>query len=281
MILIVLSVVIFFLPLRMVLGSAVSVDRYSHILLVWPISLILIYLTRRRVFAQPAYSAWGAGLYVLTLAAFGLASWKKAALDPSSYISLAILLFAVSWVAAFLLCYGSHSFRAALFPLLFLLLMTPMPDWMLERSIAFLQYGSAYLTGRFFAAAGMPFIREGVVISLPSVTIEIAQECSGIRSSVILVIAGMVLGHLFLTRAWAKVVLIVLLVPLAIAKNAVRIFTLTTLGVYVNPSFLSGRLHHQGGIVFFAVAFAFLWFIVWFLQRFEGGSGVTKATSQA
>ena len=276
-----LSLAIYFRPLGLVLGSAVSVDRYSHILLVGPISLILIYLTRRRVFAKPAYSVWGAGLYVLALVAFGIASWKKTGLDPSSYISLGILVFAVSCVAAFLLCYGNCGFRAALFPLLFLLLMTPMPDWMLERSITFLQHGSAYLTGQFFAAAGMPFVREGVVISLPSVTIEIAQECSGIRSSVILVIAGMVLGHLFLTRAWAKAALIILLVPLAIAKNAVRIFTLTTLGVYVNPSFLSGRLHHQGGIVFFAIAFAFLWFIIWFLQGFEAKSGATKATSQA
>jgi len=75
--------------------------------------------------------------------------------------------------------------------------------------------------------------RDGVVIALPTVTIEIAQECSGIRSSLILVIAGLVLGHLFLGKTWAKFVLVALLVPLTIAKNALRIFTLSTLGMYV------------------------------------------------
>jgi exosortase/archaeosortase family protein len=74
---------------------------------------------------------------------------------------------------------------------------------------------------------------------------------------------------------------VILLVPLTIIKNAFRIFTLSTLGMYVNPSFLSGRLHHQGGIVFFAVSFMALWIMVWGLQKFEGRSVAVKTVPQS
>ena len=158
--------------------------------------------------------------------------------------------------------------------------MTPLPDSLRHRVIVFLQYGSAVVTDWFFSAANIPFSRDGVIIVLPTVTIEIAQECSGIRSSVILVIAGLVLGHLFLRKIQSKVILLALLVPLTIAKNAFRIFSLSTLGMYVNPSFLSGRLHHEGGIVFFAVAFVALWAMVWILQKFEGQPVAVKTIQQ-
>ncbi len=269
--LLLLAAGIFFRPLGLVLGSAVSVDRYSHILLVGPISVILVYLIRNKVFAMPAYCAWGGWLYLLGLAAFSAAWWEQAALDHSSYISLAILLFAFCCIAAFLFCYGTAPFGRALFPLLFLLLMTPMPDWLLDRTIAFLQYGSAYATDCFFTVAGVPFVRDGVVISLPSITIEIAQECSGIRSSMVLFLAGLVLVYLFLNFPWTRLLATLVIVPLTILKNGLRIFTLTMLGTHVDISFLTGRLHHQGGIVFFAFSFAGLWAIIWMLQRIEGG----------
>jgi exosortase len=158
--------------------------------------------------------------------------------------------------------------------------MTPLPDGLRDRVIVFLQYGSAVVTDWFFSVTNIPFSRDGVVIMLPTVTIEIAQECSGIRSSVILVIAGLVLGHLFLRKIRSKIALVALLVPLTIAKNAFRIFSLSTLGMYVNQSFLSGRLHHQGGIVFFAVAFVALWVLVWILQKLEGQPGTAKTVPQ-
>jgi exosortase/archaeosortase family protein len=61
----------------------------------------------------------------------------------------------------------------------------------------------------------------------------------------------------------------VLLVPVTIARNGLRIFVLTTLGMYVDPSFLTGRLHHNGGIVFFVLAFIILWGMIWLLQKAE------------
>jgi len=58
-----------------------------------------------------------------------------------------------------------------------------VPDALRNRVIVFLQHGSAVGTDWFFSVANIPFSRDGVVIALPTVSIEIAQECSGIRSS--------------------------------------------------------------------------------------------------
>ena len=255
--------------LTVVIGSSVSVDRYSHILMVVPVSAALLYMEHKRILARVAYSFMGGLLYVAGLGAAAVLAHYSGSIEPSNYLSLCILLFAACCIAAFWFCYGSAAFRAATFPLLFLLLMAPMPDWMLDRTIAFLQNGSALVADWFFTVAGVPFSREGVVISLPTVIIEVAQECSGIRSSMILFLSSLVLAQLFLKSPWSRLTAVLLMVPMTIFKNGLRIFTLAFLGTRVDPSFLTGRLHHQGGIVFFAISFVLMWGLVWALQKWE------------
>lgn len=268
--LIVIAIGIFHSSLATAIGSSLSVDRYAHILMVVPVSVVLMYMERRRALAKVSFNLAGGILYLAAVGAFAYIGHRAATMDLSNYISISILLFAICSIAAYLFCYGTAAFKAVAAPLIFLLLMTPMPDWMLEHTITFLQLGSAEVTDWFFTIAGVHFVREGVIISLPEVTIEVAKECSGIRSSLILVISGLVLAHLFLRSPWSKLALTVAIIPMTIFKNALRIFVLTMLGTHVNPSFLNGWLHHQGGIVFFAAAFAAIWGMVWILQRLEG-----------
>src|SRR5262249_17442848 len=149
------------------------------------------------------------------------------------------------------------------------LLMAPMPDGIREKVVTFLQIGSAEVTAWFFSIGHIPFTREGVVLALPTVTIEVARECSVIRSSLILFLTSLVMAHLFLNSGWSKLALMISVIPLTIAKNGFRIFALSTLGMYVDRSFLTGALHSRGGIVFFALFFVALWAIVWVLQRIE------------
>jgi exosortase len=267
--LMVMAGAIFFRPLAVVIGSSITADQYSQILVVPPISAALLVLEHSRVFAKVAYNKLGALLFAALLGIFVCLPFYAATSDVSDYISLSILLFSGCCIAIFLFCYGLAAFRAALFPVCFLVLMTPLAEVLRHRVIVFLQHGSAVATGWFFTAAQIPFSRDGVILALPTVTIEIAQECSGIRSSLVLVLVGLVLGHLFLRSVWSKVAMIALLIPLTIIKNAVRIFTLSTLGMYVDTSFLTGRLHHEGGIVFFMLSLAGLWGIVWLLQGME------------
>jgi exosortase len=162
------------------------------------------------------------------------------------------------WVAGFFLCYGSVAARAGAFSLLFLLLMVPFPDVILNWAIHGLQEGSTDIAYLIFKAFGTPVLRNGFVLSLPGVTIEVAQECSSIRSSIALFITCLLAAHLYLRTGWKKWLLVLICFPLSLLKNGIRIATLTLLAIYVDPSFLTGSLHHQGGFVFFFLALVIL-----------------------
>ena len=104
--------------------------------------------------------------------------------------------------------------------------------------------------------SGVPLLRSGFVLAFPTLDIEIARQCSGIRSALILMISSMALAHLYLRSYWGKILLILAAVPISMAKNGVRIFALSMLEMKINPAFLYGRLHRNGGIVFFLLAMA-------------------------
>jgi exosortase len=156
--------------------------------------------------------------------------------------------------------------------------MIPAPERATSVVIEFLQHGSAVLSYYLFRGIGIPAVREGMTISLPRLTIEVAPECSGIRSSVSLLILTLAGANLYLRSNWNKLLLAMVVIPLVVLKNAIRIVTLCTLSIYVNPGFLRGNLHHEGGIVFFLIAFMLLIPVVMLMQRCEGNRGRPQPT---
>ena len=125
-------------------------------------------------------------------------------------------------------------------------------------------------TQALFIVTGIPVAREGFVLSLPLMNIEVAAECSGIRSTMMLLLTSMVLGHLFLASAWRQGILLVATVLITVLKNALRIYTLSMLAMYVDPSWIEGKFHHvYGGSVFFALALAMVFVLIKFLRRSE------------
>ena len=260
---------VFHRVLWFVLQSSLSIDRYSHILLVLPLSATLLYLSRRRTFLKIGYNVAGGIAFLAVLVTFAYVVRNAGELSPGNTLSLTVFLFAASCLAAFIFVYGVAAFRAALFPLLFFLLIVPLPDDAVHAAVTTLQNGSAIATCWLFAIAHVPYARHGVILTLPRVDIYVAEECSGIRSSMVLLLSGLVMGQLYLRSFRCKVALTLAVLPIAIAKNALRIFVLSSLGMYVDPSFLSGRLHHDGGFIFFGIAFAALFLVVWLLQRLE------------
>ncbi len=100
-------------------------------------------------------------------------------------------------------------------------------------------------------------------MTVRGLALEIAQVCSSIRSSLMLVVTTMVMAHVLLRSLWGKTLISLSAIPLSIAKNGLRIFILAVLGVYVDRGFLNGRLHRQGGIVFFLLSLASLFVLIW------------------
>ena len=249
-----------------VLSGALHYDQYTHILLVLPVSLVLLYLDRRQVFRQVGYSLAG-GIALAAVAGLALLAWRSGLLQGG--LSLSILLLVCGWTSAFVLCYGVSASRAAVFPLLFLLLMVPIPDFVLDRVTWWLQTGSADVTYLLLRTARVPVLRNGVLLSLPGIDIEVAKECSGIRSTLMLLIVSLVLAQLFLRTGARKLLFTLAIFPVTVIKNGLRIFVLSTLSLYVDPSFLSGRLHHYGGIPFFGLALGSLLLLLWAFRRSE------------
>ena len=245
-------------------------DSYSHILLIPLISFFVIYAARDIVFVETQTSiGLGATLVVLGLSAFWLASRHSYVGEDRPHLFQASLSIVVMWTGGFLLCYGSRAARAALFPLMFLMLMVPLPDAILARVIHLLQEGSTEIAFLIFKAAGVPVFRQGFVLSLPTVTIEVASECSSIRSSIALLITCIVAAHFLLRTTWRAWLFAALVIPLSVIKNGIRIATLTLLSIYVDPRFLTGSLHRDGGFVFFFLALAMLWPVLLLLQKSE------------
>jgi exosortase len=147
--------------------------------------------------------------------------------------------------------------------------MVPLPASLLDYLVKQLQVGSAVAASLLFSMARIPVMHDGVRLSIPGLTLEVAKECSSIRSSLLLVVTTMVVAQLLLQSPLRKSLVVAAAIPLSIAKNGLRIFTIGTLGTRVDPAFLTGRLHRSGGFVFLAIALAVIFILIWILRRGE------------
>jgi len=268
--LVIFSVLVCWKTLHALTVFSLNEESSSHILLIPLVSAYLLYAERSRIFRGLRASPFaGSAVAVAALAIYTFSVTWLSARKPDEFLSVATLGIIALWLGGFLLCYGSDAWRRASFSLLFLLLMVPLPPPLLERSIYFLQQGSTEIAYLLFKAVGVPVLRQGFILAVPGVTIEVAKECSGIRSSVALFITCLLAAHLFLRTKWKMLIFVLLAFPLAIVKNGIRITTLTLLSVYVNPGFLTGRLHRQGGFVFFFLVLAILAPVLILLQKSE------------
>jgi len=257
---------------RQTLSSLASLSFHdelaSHILLIPFISAFLIYLGRERIFRASRYCP-SVGIPLLLTAAVLWYSFKTplSSLKNGDRLSADAALIVLAWIAMFILFYGTSSFRAAAFPLLFLLLMSPLPTVPAANIVSFLQKGSAATCYALFRLIGVPVIRHGFQFSLPGVDIEVAEQCSGIHSGLSLFITGLLAQYLLLTDNWKRACFILCILPIAILKNAVRIVTIAWLGIHVSPDFFHGQLHRQGGLPFSLLSLALMAALLWLLRR--------------
>jgi exosortase len=267
---VVATCLLFVRPLIAFVTYSLSNDNASHLVLIPVISAWLLYLERDRIFKllAPAGRAaslfFGLGTALALLALLAGPGWS--ALNQLSLYVLGLILL---WVTGFAFFFGRPALQSAKFPLAFLLLTIPIPDFLLDKAIYLLQKGSAEIAAVLFDWSGVPVLREGFVFHLAHVNIEVAKECSGIRSSLALLILAILVAHFYLDTFWKQAILVVAGLFVMILKNGARIVTLTLLASYVDPGFLYGRLHREGGVVFFLFGLLLLVPLLWFLRRTE------------
>lgn len=268
--------------LKATLSLALHDEQYTHILLILPICAVLI------CSGEPSHWSFSAanrrlGLPLLLVAAAiaVCARLGSAWIQVDEQRSVGMIALVTWWIGSFVLCMGVPASRELRFPLLFLFWLVPLPEFLLTRIENLLQQSSAFAAALFFHSAGVQVIRDGVWLSIPGLDLEVANECSSIRSSLILVVSTMLLAHLLLRTHWRKALVVLLALPLSVAKNGLRIFTIGILGTRVDESFLTGRLHHDGGVFFFLFALFVIVLVLWFLRRGEGATASFPEASLA
>jgi len=257
-------------------------DPYSHISVIPLIVLYLILRKRKLIFSNSRSSLLPGIVLMLTGVSFFVAAkLGQGKLDQHDYLSALMASYVVLMIGNFILFFGTKAFKFARFPLLMLLLMIPFPSWFLDRTVSFLQEGSAVVTAMLLNLTGVPFVREGLVFHLPTnLNIFIAYDCSGIRSSIALLIASLVASDVFLGKSWTKLALNLAVLPLSLFKNGLRIATLSLLTIYVDRGFISGDLHRDGGIVFYLIACVVLGLLLWWLRKLEHLSALVHQSAK-
>lgn len=242
-------------------------EHYSHMVLIPWLSLYVLYLDRAPILTSREWSPW-LGSLVLSIGV--LVWWAGGATSSPDRLSYTMLAFVVMCWGLFLFCFGISCARRVSFGLWFLLFLVPIPSGLLSAIIGFLQWSSAEASALLFSFLGVPVFRQGFVFSLSTFTIHVAEECSGIRSALSLVLTSLVAGHFFLRSLWGQVGIVAIVIPLAIIKNACRIVGLALLANYVDPTYITNSvLHRSGGIPLFLLALIVLFSLVWVIRRLE------------
>ena len=264
-----LALIMAYTPIKALYSSNKS-EYYSHIALIPLVSIYLVYINRKEIFAKVNYLfVLGIPVLLLGIALFLGGFLWGAPLDQNNYASLIAFSIFIFINGAFILLYGMQAYRTALFPLLFLIFTVPIPTALMDNIIHFLQVGSTEFVNLLLLASGVPFVRDGFVFQLSNISVEVAKECSGIRSGMAIFIVAILAGYMFLKSYWKIIFLVVCAVLIAMLKNGIRILTLSLLGNYVDPRILESSLHRDGGILFFIVALLLLAPILFFLRRSE------------
>jgi exosortase C (VPDSG-CTERM-specific) len=271
----------FAIPLWNLVKLAAHSEFFSYILLIPFISFYLIWQKKEKPsLTSPSCRGMTAGFLaagLAVLAAYWLVfrpHWKLME-DESLVVLVTSFLLLFAGICGWTL--GRGFLVANAFPLAFLAFLIPIPAVAMSAIDSFLQSGSAVVAWGFFTLSGTPFVQDGLVFQLPDITLQIAPECSGIHSSLVLFITSLLAGHLFLRTPWRRTLFVLVVLPLGILRNGFRVFTIGELCVHLGPQMIDSPIHHKGGPLFFVLSLIPLFVLLVVLQRTERGGAKPKA----
>jgi exosortase len=244
--------------------------NFEHGIFVPLFALFVLWQDRKKLSAIASSPSWaglplvGLGLLMLVLGVLGAELFF-------SRVSLLILL-----AGLMILFEGWKFFRAVLFPWAFLILMIPIPNLILQQVTFPLQLLASKLATGLLELVGVPVLRQGNVIVLASMPLNVAEACSGIRSLLTLVTLAIIYGYLLESRMWVRVVLALCAVPIAVAANSFRIFGTGLLVQYWDPEKAEGFYHALGGWLIFLVALIMLFAVHGVISRIRVSNGSTE-----
>lgn len=232
-----------------------NIPDFSHGFLVPLFAAYLVWSKREILRKTPLAPSWG-GIVVV---AFALVTLLVGVYGAELFLSRISLVFLLAGLV--LTFGGSGLLRELRFPILTLLLAVPIPAIIFSQITLPLQHLASQLGSALLPLFGVPVLREGNVIQLPSMTLEVAEACSGIRSLMSLLTVSIFYGYFLEQVAWKRVVLALSSIPIAIAANALRILGTGLCVQYWNPDKAVGFFHEFSGWVMFLVSLGCLFLL--------------------
>ena len=229
--------------------------NYSHGFFVPAFSLFVVWSERARLRSLPLRPSWS-GLLVL---AGALAVLTAGTLGAELFLSRVSFLLSIAGL--FILAFGWNHLRAVLFPWLFLLLMIPIPTIVFNQITFPLQLLASRAAAHLLPLAGVPVLREGNVIQLPAMALEVAEACSGIRSLMSLTTLAIIYGYLMEPRMPLRIILALGSIPIAVIANSLRIVGTGLLVQYWDPEKAQGFFHTFSGWLIFVVSLVLLFLL--------------------
>jgi exosortase len=231
---------------RMAVQWATDEDM-SHGFFVPVVAGFIAWQRRRTLLSIPREpSGWGLALVIF-------AAFQAVVASLGAELFTARLAFVIALFGVILYLGGKAWVQELLLPLALMLFMIPIPQIIYARLTLGLQMLASQLGETLIGWMGIPVIRTGNLLELPSQTLNIVDACSGIRSLVSLLFLSQVYGYFAEKRTWVRWLLLIATVPIAIAANAIRVAT-TGLLSEVNTKLAQGAYHEMEGYIVFAVA---------------------------
>ncbi|MDD2736008.1 MAG: exosortase/archaeosortase family protein [Desulfuromonadaceae bacterium] len=226
-------------------------DDYSHGFLILPLSAYILWQNRSTLAAQPVEGSWF-GLPLALFALFLLLLGKLGAILTLPPISMILFIWSVV-----IFLFGFKIFRVCSFPLIFLFFMIPVPEQIFAALTNPLQFIVTKITVSLASMMGVIIYREGNVIHLSDMTFQVVQACSGLRSIMTMLTLGAILGYFTLRSPFLRLILVAAGVPIAIAVNIFRVFTMVIAYNYFKFNLTEGTPHTVLGLLVFALGFVF------------------------
>jgi exosortase len=239
----------------------VNDPNFSHGFFVPLFSLFVLWQTRAKIAATPVKPSW-TGAFILV---FGLLVLVIGVLGAELFLSRSSLLLVICGLVVLL--WGWKMFRAVLFPWAFLILMIPVPAILFNQVTFPLQLLASKLASWSLPLLGVPVLRQGNVIELPAMALEVAEACSGIRSLLSLVTLAIMYGYLLTGSIRMRVALAMAAIPIAVAANSLRIVGTGLLVQYWDPEKAEGFFHAFSGWLIFVASLAMLFLLHKVLER--------------
>jgi exosortase len=236
-------------------------DSQSHGLLIPPMAAYLAWMRRSLTFSQPV-APENRGLWVILAGCVVFALGILGAEPFLSRISLVIILTGFVWTY-----WGKRRLRTLAFPLILLATMVPLPALIYNALAAPLQLFASSVSSQLAQTIGISLYRDGNVIQLAHISLGVAEACSGLHSLSALVIASLLLAYLHCTGKVARIVVVLISVPMAIAVNVVRV-TGTALAADYNEELAMGFYHAFSGWLVFVGGFGALYLASKLINRF-------------